>query len=154
MNIPTINFGDKKIKKNIFCKNKKLFNLNDGDVNKILISDEIGYGTKNSRKYFIGYNDEDIIRPILIRLPQMISYLKESDDSMVMSLKVDNSKLLKKYSKIWDKSSSLLGIKFDSELVYGDIDSNIDSKCMIIKLILIFKIKKFQKMIHHISVYL
>ena len=59
MNIPTINFGDKK---NIFYKNKKPFNLNDIDVNKILISDEIGYGTKNSHKYFIGYNDEEIIR--------------------------------------------------------------------------------------------
>ena len=32
----SINFGDKKIKSN-FYKNKKLFNIHDLDVNKILI---------------------------------------------------------------------------------------------------------------------
>ena len=53
MNIAAINFDDKKIKKKFFYKNKKSFNLNDIDVNKILISDEVGYGTKNSYKYFI-----------------------------------------------------------------------------------------------------
>ena len=58
----------------------------------------------------------------------MIGYLKEFDDSMKMSLRVDKNKLLKKYSKIWDKISNLLGIEFDSELVYGDIDSYIKTK--------------------------
>ena len=37
---------------------------------------------------------------MLIRLTQMIGYFKESDDSMIMSLRVDNSKMLKKYSEI------------------------------------------------------
>ena len=153
MNIPTINFNDKKIKKNIFYKNKKPFNLNDIDINKILISDEVGYGTKNSYKYFIGYNDEDIIRPILIRLTQMIGYLKESDDSMIMSLRVDNSKMLKKYSKIWDKISDLLEIEFGSEPVYGDIDSYIKAKIkMYDNKVNKVKTKKFLKMIHHVCV--
>ena len=31
------NFDDKKINKSSFYKNKKLFNLNDVDVNKILV---------------------------------------------------------------------------------------------------------------------
>ena len=34
----SINLDDKKINKSNFYKNKKLFNLNDIDVNKILIS--------------------------------------------------------------------------------------------------------------------
>ena len=34
----SINFDDKKINKSNFHKNKKLFNLNDIDVNKILVS--------------------------------------------------------------------------------------------------------------------
>ena len=86
----------------------------------------------------------------------MIGYLKEFDDSMVMSLRVDNSKLLKRYSKIWRKVSSLLGIEFDSDPVYGDIDSYIKTKIKMYdnKVNTNFKIKKFQKMIHHISVYL
>ena len=60
----TINFDDKKINKSNFYKNKKLFNLHDLDVNKILVSKKESYGTKNSFKYVIGYNDDDdVIRP-------------------------------------------------------------------------------------------
>ena len=33
----SINFGDKKINKSHFYKNKKLFNLNDIDASKILV---------------------------------------------------------------------------------------------------------------------
>ena len=73
----TINFGDKKFKKSNFYKNKKLFKVNDIDINKILVSKKESYGKKNSFKYYIGYNDDDdIIRPLLIKLPQMICYVK------------------------------------------------------------------------------
>ena len=58
----------------------------------------------------------------------MISYLKRFDDSMTMSLRVDDSKLLKKYCKICKIIRSLLGIEFDSEPVYGDTDSYIKTK--------------------------
>ena len=46
MNGKSINFEDKKINKSIFYKNKKLFNIHDIDVNKILVSKEESYGTK------------------------------------------------------------------------------------------------------------
>ena len=65
-------FEDKKINKSDFHKNKKLFNLHDLDVNKILVSKKESYGTKNSLKYFIGCNDDDVSRPFRINLPQMI----------------------------------------------------------------------------------
>ena len=59
-------FDDKSIKINIFYRSRKPFDISDIDVNKILISKEVSYGTKNSLKYFIGYNDEeDVIRPLL-----------------------------------------------------------------------------------------
>ena len=87
------------------------------------------YGTKNSLKYFIGYIDEDdVIRPLLLKLPQMIGYLKEFDDSMTMPLRVDSGKLFKKYCKIWRTVSGLLGTEFDSEPVFGDTDSYIKTK--------------------------
>ena len=38
MSKKSINFGDEKINKNNFYKNKKLFNIDDIDVNKILAS--------------------------------------------------------------------------------------------------------------------
>ena len=42
----SINFDDKKINKSNFYKNRKLFNLNDIDTNKILVSKKESYGTK------------------------------------------------------------------------------------------------------------
>ena len=44
-----------------FYKNKKVTRIDDIDVNKILVSKEEPYGTKNSFKYFIRYNDNDVI---------------------------------------------------------------------------------------------
>ena len=46
MSEKSINFDDKKINKSNFYKNKKLFGLNDIDVNKILVSKKESYGTK------------------------------------------------------------------------------------------------------------
>ena len=64
-----INFEDKKINKSNFYKNKKLFKIEDMDTNNILFSKKESYYTKNSLKYFIGYNDDDVIRPLCIKLP-------------------------------------------------------------------------------------
>ena len=80
MNGKSINFEGKKINKSNFYKNKKLFNIHDLDVNKILVSKKESYGSKNSFKYFIGY-DVDVIRPLCIKLPQMIGYVKHFDSN-------------------------------------------------------------------------
>ena len=64
-----INLDDKKIKKSIFYKNKKAFELDDTDINKISISKEEPYGSNKSIKYFIGYDDNYVIRPLCIKLP-------------------------------------------------------------------------------------
>ena len=63
------------INKSNFYKNKKLFKIDDIDIDKRLVSKKESYGTKNSLKYFIGYNDDDVIRPLCIRLPQRVSNL-------------------------------------------------------------------------------
>ena len=43
----TVNFEEKKINKRNSYKNKTLFNLHDFDVNKILVSKKVSYGSKN-----------------------------------------------------------------------------------------------------------
>ena len=59
-----INFNNKKKKKKSdFYKNKKAFQIDYIDVDKILVSKKEPYGTKNSLKYFSGYNDNNVIRP-------------------------------------------------------------------------------------------
>ena len=57
---------------------------------------------KNSLKYFIGYNDH-VIRPLCIKLPQMTGYVKHFDNNKTMSFKVIDNKLLKNYTKIWER---------------------------------------------------
>ena len=64
-----INFDGKKIKKSEFYKNKNVIKIDLINANKILVSKKEPYGTKNSFKYFIGYNDNDVIRPLCVRLP-------------------------------------------------------------------------------------
>ena len=66
---------------------------------------------KNSFKYFLGYND-DVITPLCIKLSQMIGYVKYFDSNKTMSFKVNDNRLLKKYTKIWEKISSLMNIEF------------------------------------------
>ena len=75
-----ISFDDKKIKKSDLYKNKKISKINDIDVNNILISKKEPYGTKNSFKYFIGYNDNNIIRPLCIKLPKMTGYARKFNE--------------------------------------------------------------------------
>ena len=100
MNGKSVNFEDEKINKSNSYKNKKLFNIHDLDVNKILISKKESHGTKNSLKYFIGYNDDDAIRSqILIAIRQSLSRLVT---------------ILKKYNKILEKISNLMNIEPDS----------------------------------------
>ena len=69
-----INFDDKKIEKGKFYKNKKVFQIDDIDVNKILISKKEPCGTKKALKYFIGYNDNDFIKASCLRLSKMTGY--------------------------------------------------------------------------------
>ena len=49
----------------------------------------------------------------------MIGYVKHFDSNKTISFKASDNKLLKKYTKIWERVSNLINIKFDSEPVCG-----------------------------------
>ena len=71
MNKKNIKFNVKKVEKATFTiKTKKIFNIDDIDVNKILVSKKEPYGTNNALRYFIGYNDNDFIRPLYLKLSE------------------------------------------------------------------------------------
>ena len=111
-----INFDDKKIKISDFYKNKnkKIFNIDSINVNKILVSKKVSYGKNNSFKYFIGYNDNDIIRPLFAKLPQTTSYINKYKDkktkiiTTAMSLIVKDKQVFKNYNKIWENIEGLM----------------------------------------------
>ena len=123
-----INFDDKKVKKSEFYKKKKVISIDDIDVNKILVSKKESYVTKNSFKYFLGYNDNDVFRPLSIKLPQTTGYARRFDENATMYFKANNKQLLKNYYKIWEKIEKLMRIDFESKPVYGDDDKYIKTK--------------------------
>ena len=69
MSAKSMIFGDGKINKSSFNKNKKPININNMDISKIVISQKERYGKKDSFKCVIGYDDNDDIRPLRIKLP-------------------------------------------------------------------------------------
>ena len=61
----------------------------------MLVSKKEQYGKYNSFKYFIGYNDNDVIRPLYLGLSQITSYINKFDeDKITLSLMVKDKKLL------------------------------------------------------------
>ena len=81
-----------------------------------------------SIKYFVGYDDNDVIRPLCIKLSQMIGYFTCFDSNKIMYFKVIDNKLLNKYTEIWGKVSSSINIKLDSKPIYGNNDKYIMTK--------------------------
>ena len=85
-------------------KTKKIFNINDIDVNKILVSKKEQYGKYNSSKYFVGYNGNDVIRPLYLFISQTTEYINKFEKNKItMSLMIQDIQLLKNYNKIWKK---------------------------------------------------
>ena len=97
MNGKNINCNDEKIKNSeIYNKNKEIFNIDDTDINKILIPKKEKYGKYNSFKYFIGYNDNDVIRPLYLFLSQTTGYINKFDkNKTTMSLMIKDIQFLK-----------------------------------------------------------
>ena len=106
MNGKDINLDNKNIKKSDFYnKNIKIFNIDDIDVNNILVSKKEQYGKYNSFKYFIGYNDNDIIRPLYLFISQTTGYINEFEKNKItMFLMIKDKQLLENYNKIWKKN--------------------------------------------------
>ena len=82
----------------------KTFNINDINVNKILVSKKEQYGKYNSSKYFIGYNDNGVIRPLYLFLSQTTGYINKFDKNKItMSFMIKDIQIFKNNNKIWKK---------------------------------------------------
>ena len=98
MNRKSINFENKNIKSDFYNKNKNIFNVNDIDVNKILISKKEQHGEYNSFKYFFGYND-NVITPLYSGLSQMTGYIQKFEKN-----EITVSEITENCNKIWKKN--------------------------------------------------
>ena len=96
MSEKTIKFGDKKINKKDFYNNKKQFNIEDIDINKILIS-------KPETYEHIGHID-NTVGPLQLFLPKMTGYLNIfKDGTRKMYFFTTNNEFLERYTAIWEK---------------------------------------------------
>ena len=70
-------------------------------------------------KHFIGYQEDEIIKPLCIILPQMNGYIKYFENGgKNMSLSIKNNEIWEKYEEIWNVIKNKLNIKFPSQLIY------------------------------------
>ena len=106
MNDKSIKFNNKNIKKSDFYKkNKKIFNISNIDINKILASKKEQYGKHNSFKYFIGYNDNGVISLLYLMLSQTTVCINKFDKNKItMSLMIKDIQILKNCNTIWKKN--------------------------------------------------
>ena len=63
---------------------------------------------KDLRKYFFGYKDAKIIRPLCIFLPKMSPYRKDFDETKYMSFLIKGNELLEKYNEVWEKVKNII----------------------------------------------
>ena len=98
-------------------------------ISKKMVSKKEPYCKNNSLIYFIGYNDNDVIRPLCLKLSKMTGYINKFDENKItMSLMIKDIQLLKNYNKIWKKIEKLMKIDFNTKTTYGDDDKYIKTK--------------------------
>ena len=91
-------FGNIRVNKKEFHKSKESINLDSVNVNQIVVSDKFK-DSDGGFKYFIGYNEGEIVKPLCIILPQMSGYIKYFENSgESMSFFVKNDDVLDKYN--------------------------------------------------------
>ena len=79
MSLRKIKFGNKEINKKEFYSSKGAILLDFVDLNKIVVSKKWKIDDE-TYKYFCGYLNNDVIKPLCVILPQMNGYIKYFDD--------------------------------------------------------------------------
>ena len=88
------------------------------NVDQIVVSDKFKHNNKGF-KYFIVYQEGEIVKPLCIILPQISGYIKYfKNGGKNMSFLIKDDEIKEKYEQIWDVIKNNLGIKFHSEPVY------------------------------------
>ena len=116
MSEQTLKFGENVVNKKDFHSSKQAIALDSVDSSKILVSYKFKL-SDDSSKYFIGYSDGDVIRPLCIILSQMSGYMKYFDKGgKNISSKIEDESVHLKYTEIWNKIERLLGKSFIASL--------------------------------------
>ena len=120
MSSQKIKFGDKEVDKKTFYSSKEAILLDSVDLSKIVVSSRWKLND-TTYKYFCGYLNNDVIKPLCVILPQMNGYIKYFDDGgKNMSFVTDDEKVYEKYDEIWNVVKGLLKLKFAASPIRND----------------------------------
>ena len=120
MSEKTLKFDNIRVNKKEFHKSKQPIDLMSVNVDQIVVSDKFKHSDEGF-KYFIGYQEDEIVKPLCIILPQMTGYIKYFENGgKNMSFVIKDDMCLSKYNEIWDKNKEKLNIKFHSTPVYDE----------------------------------
>ena len=109
-----------EVNKKDFYGTKKAIPLKLINVNNIVISYKVKQNN-DTCKYYIGYSDDDMIRPLHVVLPQVSGYIKYFENGgKSMSFKIESEDVYLKYNEIWNIIKSLLNIKLHSQHIYDE----------------------------------
>ena len=120
MSEKTLKFDNIRADKKEFHKSKQPIDLDLINVAQMVVSDKFKHND-DGFKYFIGYKEGEIVKPLCIILPQMTGYIKYFENrGKNMSFVIKDDDVLDKYNEIWDKIKETLSIKFHSMPVYDE----------------------------------
>ena len=98
----TLKFDNVRINQKEFHTSKQPTDLMSVNVEQIVASDKFKHSDEGF-KYFIGYQEGEIVKPLCIILPQMSGYIKYFENGgKNMSFLIKNDEVSKKQDEIWD----------------------------------------------------
>ena len=119
MSEKTLKFNNIKLNKKELHKSKQPIDSKSANVDQIVVSGRFKH-SGDGLKYFIGYQEGEIVKSLCINLPQMSGYIKYFENGgKNMSFMVKDDNVLDKYNKIWNVNKNKLNIKFHSKPVYN-----------------------------------
>ena len=118
MSEKTLKFNNIGLNKKEFHKSKQPIDLLSVKVDQIVASGKFKHNNKGF-KYFIGYWEGKIVKPLCIILPQMSGYKNYfKNGGKNMSFLIKDDEVWEKYKQIWDVIKNKVAIKFYEELIY------------------------------------
>ena len=118
MSEKTLKFNNIRLNKKEFHKSKQPVDLMSVSIEHIATSDKFRHSDEGF-KYFICYQDNEIVKSLCVILPQMNGYIKYFEKGRKnMSFMIKHDNILYNYNEIWDKIKEKLNIKFHSMPIY------------------------------------
>ena len=114
----TLKFNNIRLHKKEFCKSKEPSDLMSVNVDQIVVSVKFKHNNEGF-KYFISYQEGEIVRPSCIILHQLSGYIKYFENGgKNMSFLIKDDEVWEKYEQIWSLIKNKQGIKFHGKPIY------------------------------------